>query len=143
VLPASARAEEVLQRLGGTLTAPASGDAETIALRYVREHLSSLGLSASDLDTLQPPTSTTVGGVTMLRWRQALDGIPAADSELRVNVTRDGRVLSVLGSPASGLSADTTPALSAGEAVRAVQDDVRAYRSLPRASGPGGATRAT
>jgi hypothetical protein len=133
-LPASARAGEVLQRLGGTLTAPASGDAEAIALRYVRGHLSALGLDASDLDTLQAPTSATVGGVTMLRWRQAVDGIPAADSELRVNVTRDGRVLSVLGSPASGLSADTTPALTAGEAVRAVQDDVGVYRSLPRAN---------
>ena len=64
-----------------------------------------------------------------------MDGIAAADSELRVNLDDDGRVLNVLGSPASGLDADTTPALTAGEAVRVVQDDVGVYRALPRASG--------
>jgi extracellular elastinolytic metalloproteinase len=137
-VPASARAEQVLQRLGGTLTAPAAGDPEAIALRYVRQALPQV-----DLSTLEAPTSTTAGGVTMLRWRQAVDGIPAADAELRVNVTADGRVLSVLGAPAGRLRADTTPALSAGEAVRAVQDDVGVFRSLPRAHGPAGATRRT
>ena len=79
--------------------------------------------------------------MTTVRWRQAVDGIPAADSELRVNVTRDGRVLSVLGAPAHDLDPATTPTLTAGEAVRAVQDDVGVYRSLPRDRGPAGATR--
>ena len=42
-----------------------------------------------------------------------------------MNVGRDGRVLSVLGSPAHELKvASATPALDAGEALRAVQDDV-------------------
>ena len=63
-----------------------------------------------------------------MRWRQAVDGIAAADSELRVNLDDDGRVLNVLGSPASGLDADTTPILTAGEAVRVVQDDAGVYR---------------
>src|SRR4051812_15044410 len=138
LVPASANAEQVLQRLGGTLTAPAAGDPEAIALRYVRQALPQV-----DVSTLQPPTSTTAGGVTMLRWGQAVDGIPAADAELRVNVTADGRVLSVLGAPADRLPADTTPSLSAGEAVRAVQDDVGTFRSLLRARGPAGATRRT
>ena len=81
--------------------------------------------------------------MTEVRWRQAVDGIPAADSELRVNLTRDGRVLNVLGSPAPDLDPDTTSSLTPGEAVRAVQDSVGAYRALPRDSGPAGATRAT
>ena len=85
-----------------------------------------------------PPTATTSGGVTTVRWRQAVDGIPAADSELRVNVTRDGRVLSVLGAPAHDLAAATTPGLTAGEAVRAVQDDTGVYRSLPPDGGARG-----
>ena len=79
----------------------------------------------------------------MLRWRQTAGGIPAADSELRVNVTADGRVLSVLDSVEDLDPATTTPALDAGEAVRAVQDDLGAFRSLARAKGPAGATRAT
>ena len=77
-------------------------------------------------------STETVDGITSVRWRQAVDGIAAADSELRVNLDGDGRVLNVLGSPASGLDVDTTPALTAGEAVRVVQDDVGVYRALPR-----------
>ena len=72
----------------------------------------------------------------------APNGIPAADSELRVKLPRDGRVLNVLGSPAADLDPDTPPALTPGEAVRAVQDSVGANRPLPRDSGPAGATRA-
>ena len=60
-----------------------------------------------------------------------------------MNVTDDGRILNVLGSPASDLDPDTTPSLTPGEAVRSVQEAVRIYRALPRDSGPAGATRAT
>ena len=133
----------VLARLDGTLTGPASGAPEDVAMDYVEQNLDVLGLTESDLDTLQPPETSTAGAVTEVRWRQAVDGIPAADSELRVNLTRDGRVLNVLGSPAPDLDPDTTPSLTPGEAVRAVQDSVGAYRALPRDSGPAGATRAT
>ena len=133
----------MVAKLDGTLSAPAAGDAEDVALDYVRANLPALGLDEDDLDTLRPPSTTTSGSVTTVRWRQAVDGIPAADSELRVNVTRDGSVLSVLGAPAHDLDPATTPALTAGEAVRAVQDDVGVYRSLPRERGPAGATRAT
>ena len=95
----------MLARLDGALSAPAAGDAEDVALRYVRANLPALGLDEGDLDTLRAPSTSTAGGVTTVRWRQAVDGIPAADSELRVNVTRDGRVLSVLGAPAHDLDA--------------------------------------
>ena len=125
----------MLARLDGALSGPASGSAEDAALRYVRANLAALGLQEDDLASLRPPVSDTVDGITTIRWRQAVDGIAAADSELRVNVDRDGRVLSVLGSPASGLDADTTPTLTAGEAVRVVQDDAGVHRALPRTSG--------
>ena len=69
----------------------------------MRANLAALGLDEGDLDTLREPSTSSSGGVTTVRWRQAVDGIPAADSELRVNVTRDGRVLSVLGAPAHDL----------------------------------------
>ncbi len=133
----------MVARLDGTLSDPSAGDAEDIALEYVRANLPALGLDENDLDTLRPPSTTTTAGVTSVRWRQAVDGIPAADSELRVNITRDGRVLSVLGAPAHDLDPVTTPTLTAGEAIRAVQDDIGVYRSLPRDRGPAGATRRT
>jgi hypothetical protein len=133
----------MLARLDGALSAPEAGAPEDVALRYVRANLAALGLDEGDLDTLRPPTAASSGGITTVRWRQAVNGIPAADSELRVNVTRDGRVLSVLGAPAHDLDTATTPGLTAGEAVRAVQDDTGVYRSLPRDRAPSGATRAT
>src|SRR5262249_2896887 len=43
------------------------------------------------------------------------------DSDLRVNVTNDGRVLSVLGSPAPDLPANTTPKLKAADAIKAAR----------------------
>ncbi len=133
----------VLARLDGTLTGAASGAPEDVAIDYVQRNLDVLGLTSSDLSTLEPPETSTAGGVTSVRWRQAVDGIPAADTELRVNLTSDGRVLNVLGSPAPDLDPDTTPSLTAGEAVRAVQGAAGSYRALPRDSGPAGPTRAT
>ena len=65
--PASAQAAQpakVLQRLDGTLSAPASGAPEDVALRYVRANLSRLGLDRDDLGTLQAPTTTTAGAFT-------------------------------------------------------------------------------
>ena len=117
------RTPRVLARLDGALSAPAAGAAEDVAMRYVRANLAALGLAERDLDTLRAPETETVAGITTVRWRQAVDGIAAADSELRVNLDGDGRVLNVLGSPAAGLDAVTTPSLTAGEAVRVVQDD--------------------
>src|SRR5262245_44301795 len=135
----------MLGRLNGTLTGPSADSPEAIADAYVRSHLSELGLTSADLDTLGSPATTTApGGISEVRWEQSQDGIPSANTELKVNVTRDGRVLNVLGSPAHALEVDsTTPALDAGEAVRAVQDDVGTFKSLPKSKGPAGATRDT
>ncbi|HEX6026779.1 MAG TPA: M36 family metallopeptidase, partial [Solirubrobacter sp.] len=142
-IDASTGTPRVLARLDGTLTGAASGAPEDVAMDYVRRNLDVLGLTASDLETLEEPETSTAGGITQVRWRQAVDGIPAADAELRVNLTRDGRVLNVLGSPVPDLDPDTTPAITAGEAVRAVQDAAGAHRPLPRDRGPSGPTRAT
>ena len=65
----------VLARLDGTLSAPASGAPADVALRYVRANLPALGLTEADLDTLQAPETTSAGGVTEVRWSQAVDGI--------------------------------------------------------------------
>jgi hypothetical protein len=134
----------VLARLDGTLTPASTRAPEAIATDYVRANLAVLGLTTADFDALSPAAFRSLpGGITSVRWRQTVDGIPAADHELRVNGARAGRVLNVLGSPAHALDVDTTPPLAAGEAVRAVQDDVGEHRSVVRASGPAGAARTT
>ena len=71
----------MLARLDGALSGPSAGDKDDVALRYVHEHRAALGLEQADLDALRPPSSTTSGRITTVRWRQAVDGIPAADSE--------------------------------------------------------------
>jgi extracellular elastinolytic metalloproteinase len=143
-LPAAAGAapSRVHARFDGTLSGPAAGAPETVALGYVRAHRSALGLDAADLDALGAPDVTSSGAITQVRWPQEVDGIPAADSELKVNLAADGRVLNVLGEPAHDLDANTTPLVDAGEAVRAVQASVGAFRPVPRDKGPSGATRA-
>src|SRR5690242_14888384 len=135
----------VLGRLNGTLTAPSSQSPKEIADAYVQAHLSDLGLTSADLATLSAPeTETAPSGVTEVRYGQSYGGIPSGNSELRVNVTRDGRVLNVMGSPAHAMAVDSTsPALNAGEAVRAVQDDIGAFKSLPKTNGPAGRTQST
>jgi extracellular elastinolytic metalloproteinase len=133
----------MLARLDGTLTGASSRSPEAVASAYVRANLGALGLSAGDV-TGTPVVEKQPGGVTSVEWHQAVGGIPAADHALRVNVGRDGRVLNVLGSPAHDLTVPTTtPALDAGEAVRAVQDDVGSHRSLVRRGAPRGARRTT
>jgi len=133
----------VLARLDGTLTGASSRPPEEIATAYVHANLAVLGLAEGDV-TGTPDVSALPGGVTAVEWRQTVDGIPAADHGLRVNVGRDGRVLSLLGSPAHDLKvASATPSLDAGEALRAVQDDVGSHRSLVPRGRPVGARRTT
>lgn len=135
----------VLARRGGTLTGPRAGDRAEIAAAWVREHLPELGLTRDDLGSLgRPERAAAPGGGQRIRWRQHVDGIPAFDNGLRVTVTADGRVLSALGSPDPGLDlATATPASSAGEALRALMDDVGVRRPVEVASGPAGPTRRT
>jgi extracellular elastinolytic metalloproteinase len=128
-----------------TLAFPAAAAAapEDVALRYVREHRAALGLDAADVNALEPPTVSQGGNVTTVRFRQAVDGIPAADSEVRVNLAPDGSVLNVIGEPAHALDANTTPTVTAGEAVRAVQAAAGSFRTTVQSKAAKGATRAT
>src|SRR3954454_21307342 len=132
----------VLARLDGTLTGASSRSPESIAASYVRANLGLLGLTPGDVSAA-PSATALPGGVSAVSWRQSVSGIPSADHSLRVDVGADGRVLDVLGSPQHDLDVATTPSLDAGEAVRAVQDDVGVYRSLVRRRGPSGAQRTT
>ena len=48
----------------------------------------------------------TRSGITTVRWRQSVDGVPTYDNGLRVNLGRGNRVLSVQGSPVHDLSVE-------------------------------------
>ena len=115
----------MLAQLDGTLTRASGRSPSAIARDYVRAKLPPLDLGVRR-------SVSTDGGITSVVWRQTVDGVPASDRSLRVNLDADGRVLNVLGAPEPDLDVPTTPSVSAGEAVRAVQDDVGVHRSLAR-----------
>jgi hypothetical protein len=110
----------------------------------VRANLDALGLSAADLTGLRLDDRTTAGGVTHLRWRQEVGGVPAFDNELRVNVDADGRVINVLGAPRHDLSVpSTTPSISAAAALAALARNVGSSRRPAVTSAPAGARHDT
>jgi len=135
----------VLNRTDGFLSGRHAGDPADVALAWVRDHAGVFGLTDAQIAALRPTArSTSNDGVTHLTWAPYRDGIPAYDGELRVDVTRDGRVVSASGPPLGGLAPDATaPRLSAGEALAAAQADVGARTSIPRATQHAGAQRVT
>ncbi|WP_431504437.1 M36 family metallopeptidase [Nocardioides sp.] len=100
-----------LARLDGFLSGPKDGAARDVALDFVRSHLGVLGLTEADLDTLVFRQDYVDNiGVHNLSWTQQAAGTPVFSNGLQVKVTKDGRVLSVGGSPISGLSTKTKKA---------------------------------
>lgn len=133
-----------LGRTDGYLSRPAAGSAAAVALRYVREHRSLLGLTGADLATLSLRRDYRDAiGVHHLSWTQRVGGVTVFGNGLRVNVDRQGRVISVQGSPASGLAAlaaaapgATTSAASArGQAARNVGGSVDAQATARSKAG--------
>ena len=139
-----------LGKLNGYLTGRSAAPARSVALSYVRSHLSALGLHRGDLKTLQlrrdyvDPT-----GLHNLSWSQQAAGRTVFGNGLLVRVTRDGRVLAVQGSPVSGLTklaaqAPATGQVSASQARALAAHNVDAR--LPHAtiaSSRGGASATT
>ena len=117
-----------LADLSGALTGPSGGSRRDIALGYVRAHRTALGLTDADLGTLTAERSpTTPDGVTVVRWTQAVDGIPLFDNGLTVAIDRAGRVISVGGSPVHAPDPNAaSPALSADAAEKALRASVGA-----------------
>ena len=140
--PAAAQAPRQLVRPGGFLSGPSADDPVQVARGYVSGHAAALGLDANDVARLEPARSyTSPIGVTHVTFAQTYGGIPAFDSFVRVNVARGGRVLNVVGSPASDVRvASTTPGLTARAARSAAMRDAGVAGSVPgvdaRRAGP-------
>jgi len=137
----------VVARLNGFLAGPSEGGAKEVVLDYVREHADAFGLDAGDLTALRLTRAySDIGGTTHLRWVQTYNGIPALDNGLSASVTKDGRLVNVLGSPRPDLRlADVAPGLSAVAALGYSLHDAGAKlappRVLRRAAGPTQDTR--
>jgi len=110
----------------GMLTGPrAAADVESIAVGFAYEALDLLGLEATDLAGYEVTDSvdSRTSGVTHLYLRQRYAGIPVYNGQLHVNVTADGRILSVnnLFVPRIAGAANTTrPEIDAAAALDAL-----------------------
>jgi extracellular elastinolytic metalloproteinase len=133
-------------RLDGYLTGRSSDDAKTVTLRYLRAHSDAFGLDASDLAGLKLVRDyTSRDGVTHLQWAQVVDGFTVADSSLLANVTREGRLVNVLGGLRGGLKLNTArPAVAADKAYARTLRSVGSSAQVPaQRSARSGGTRAT
>jgi extracellular elastinolytic metalloproteinase len=133
------------QNLTGTLSGSAGGSPASVAMSFARSHAAVLGLSSADLDALgAPKVVTSPSGISSVRFAQSFQGIPAYDNDLRINLDRVNRVLSVTGSPVHDLSvASVSPKLSAGQALSALAKNVHASRDFSVKSAGSDARRTT
>ena len=106
-------------RTDGFLTGPSSAAASTIALDYVTKNASAFGLSSQGLQALSLRNDyVSIDGTHHLSFIQKINGIPVFDNGLKVNVTANGRVINVVGSPLAGTSTLTSsPGLTGDEAI--------------------------
>src|SRR6266496_3547742 len=103
-------------RLDGFLTGPARGAATDIALGYLRQHLAAFGLTTPDLATLRLSRDyVDIAGIHHLSYVQRIGGEQVFGNGVKANVTADGRLIGVQGSP---VAAQVAPAAAAKPAVR-------------------------
>ena len=113
-------------RTDAFLTGPSSASAASIAMGYVSANAAAFGLSAADLGSMTLVRDyVDIGGTHHLSWVQRASGIPLFGNGLKANVTKDGRLINVVGSPVAGLAApSTSPGINADQAIGAAKADI-------------------
>ncbi len=89
---------------GGFLTGASNGKPASIALDYVRGRPDVFGLTAGAVSDLTLRRDyVDVDGTHHLSFVQSVHGVPVFGNGLQANVSRNGRLISVLGSPVANL----------------------------------------
>jgi extracellular elastinolytic metalloproteinase len=132
-------------RTDGFLTGPSEAAPRAVALSYVRRHNEAFRLSEADLDRLELRKDyVDVEGTHHLSFQQSVDGVPVFGNGLKAHVSRDGRLISVDGSPVAGLPTSlTAPGVGAAKARAAATEDVFATPKTASATTAAGPTRST
>ncbi|RZU20253.1 F5/8 type C domain-containing protein [Kribbella rubisoli] len=119
-------------KLNGFLTGKSAKKATDVTLGYVKAHPEIFKLSDADLATLKLRKDYVDDlGTHHIFWTQVVDGVEVFGNGLKSNVTKNGQLISVMGSPVSGLttaaqarSAEAAPKVSAAGARSAAIKDV-------------------
>jgi hypothetical protein len=119
-----------------TLSDPVSADPLEVVLDWVRANADIYALAEDDIAKLRVMArAVSPEGVTHLRLNQVLDGVPSFDAGLSAAVTRDGRLLSVTGSPIPGAElVDRTPGLTASQGLARARVSAGGALSMPPVS---------
>jgi Zn-dependent metalloprotease len=98
------------------LSAPRSGESDSIARGFLADHSTMFGLNKSQIVEMKLKNEDNDEGATFLNYEQTIDGIPVFQSQVQVVVNSAGQVMSVnegLVIPNAGMN--TTPRLSESE----------------------------
>jgi extracellular elastinolytic metalloproteinase len=106
--------------LDGYLTGASARRATNVAMVFVRSHLAAFGLSRADLKTFHLRQDyVDIRGTHHMSWTQSRHGVTVFQNGLRANVTKDGRLINVTGSPVHALRAPSyRPIVSSSSAMR-------------------------
>ncbi len=112
-------------RLDGYLTGRSARPARAVAMGFVQSNLAGFGLTRADMKTFRLRQDyVDIAGVHHISWTQSKRGIPVFHNGLRANVTRDGRLLNITGSPVHALRvASTAPGIGSDAAISAARID--------------------
>ena len=112
--------------LSQRLSAPRTGDPVTIAREFLKTHQALFRFQDRDLDDLVVVKNyrTQHNGVAHLVFKQFYRGLEIFQGHLKVNVDREGQILSLNGTYFPGIVASLSPALTAAEAVEIAVKDV-------------------
>nr|WP_202886043.1 M36 family metallopeptidase [Kribbella sandramycini] len=117
-------------KLDGFLTQKSAKKAEDVVLNYIKAHPEVFKLTAADLATLKLRKDYVDDlGTHHVFWSQVVDGIEVFGNGLKGNVTKNGQLISIMGSPVAGLTAQAqartaAPALGAGKARETALKDI-------------------
>ena len=113
----------MLAPLDGYLTGKSTEPAKKVALKFVKQNHAALGLTTGDLKTFKLKREyVDIQGVHHLYWIQRIGGQTVFGNGLTAAVTKDGRLLTLGGSPVSkaNLPAPTEPEIDSAR--RAIAD---------------------
>ena len=113
----------MLTRLDGYLTGKSNKKPTTIALKFVKANHDALGLTSGDLNTFKLKRDyVDIGGVHHLYWVQRIGGQTVFGNGLTASVTKDGKLLTLGGSPVSKATLGAPAALEIDSPAAAIAD---------------------
>jgi extracellular elastinolytic metalloproteinase len=121
-------------KLDGFLTGASSRSASLVATDYVRSNLRAFGLDQADMGTFHLRQDyVDIVGTHHLSWTQSAGGVTAFGNGLKANVTSDGRLINVTGSPVHNLRlASPLPHLGSLDAIGAARRSAGSDQLAPQ-----------